>query len=85
MKLTARQKEVFDFIQNHIEKNGISPSIPEIAKYFGFSAKSTAHEYLQILEEKGYIAREAFAHNSIEVLDTQIALLGRVAAGRPID
>ena len=54
--LTARQREIFTYIQRRI-KEGYPPTIREIGSKFGFSEKA-AHDHLNALEKKKYIGRE---------------------------
>jgi repressor LexA len=92
MPLTRRQSEILDFLQQHIREEGYAPSFEEIARKFGFQSLATVHEHLTNLERKGYIQRAYNESRSIEVLPprgtasaTEIPLLGRVAAGLPIE
>lgn len=55
--LTKKQKQVFDFINAYISKNGISPTIEEIRKKLKLKAVSTIHEHINSLKEKGYLAK----------------------------
>ena len=91
--LTRRQKEIFDYIQNFIEENGYSPSYREIAYYFEYSSVATVAEYISILEEKGYITKEAMDARSIQLTPAfasglevfAIPLEGTIDAGKPIE
>ena len=56
-ELTARQREVFDFLISYYREHGFLPSIRDIGNHFGFSF-SAASEYLVVLEKKGMITRE---------------------------
>ena len=92
MPLTKRQSEILAFLQNHILEQGYAPSFEEIAERFGFQSLATVHEHLTNLERKGYIRRSYNESRSIEVLPprgtsaaTEIPLLGKVAAGTPIE
>ncbi len=92
MPLTKRQSEILSYLQNHISEQGYAPSFEEIAERFGFQSLATVHEHLTNLERKGYIKRAYNESRSIEVLPprgttsaTEIPLLGRVAAGMPIE
>jgi len=65
--------------------------IRDIAHKFGFSSPATVHKYLVALEEAGLIVRGK-RNALIQLLPSQhqseaieIPLLGRIAAGRPID
>lgn len=92
MPLTKRQSEILAYLQAHIAEHGYAPSFEEIAERFGFQSLATVHEHLTNLERKGYIRRAYNESRSIEVLPprgtsaaTEIPLLGKVAAGMPIE
>jgi repressor LexA len=90
--LTRRQREIFDFIAQHITAKGYAPSFEEIAHQFGFQSLATVHEHLTNLERKGFIRRTHNESRAIEVVPpkgqtgaTELPLLGLVAAGEPIE
>jgi repressor LexA len=92
MPLTKRQSEILKYLQEHIRDRGYAPSFEEIAEHFTFQSLATVHEHLTNLERKGYIHRTHNESRAIEVLPprgqsgaTEIPLLGRVAAGSPIE
>ncbi len=92
MALTKRQSEILNYLQEHIRERGYAPSFEEIAEQFNFQSLATVHEHLTNLERKGYIHRTHNESRAIEVLPpkgttgaTEIPLLGRVAAGAPIE
>ena len=92
MPLTRRQSEILSYLQRHIQEHGYAPSFEEIAEQFGFQSLATVHEHLTNLERKGYIRRSYNESRAIEVLPprgtavaTEIPLLGKVAAGTPIE
>ncbi len=92
MPLTKRQSEILKYLQEHIRERGYAPSFEEIADHFDFKSLATVHEHLTNLERKGYIHRAHNESRAIEVLPprghasaTEIPLLGRVAAGTPIE
>jgi repressor LexA len=92
MPLTKRQSEILKYLQEHIRENGYAPSFEEIAENFSFQSLATVHEHLTNLERKGYIHRTHNESRAIEVLPpkgqsgaTEIPLLGKVAAGSPIE
>jgi len=92
MPLTKRQSEILTFLQGYIRDHGYAPSFEEIAGQFGFQSLATVHEHLTNLERKGYIQRTHNESRAIEVLPpkgqavaSEIPLLGKVAAGTPIE
>ena len=64
--LTARQREVFDFIERFITEIGYPPTIREIAAGFGFSEKAS-HDHIIAIGRKGYIHREDGSPRSIRI------------------
>ena len=89
---TQRQREIFDYIVRFIERHGYEPSYTQIARHFGLSSKATVAKHVEALEKRGLLSRQrgdgAFSLNVEEAIDDQICdvpLLGRIAAGVPID
>lgn len=92
MPLTRRQREILDYLSGHIDARGYAPSFEEIAKQFAFHSLATVHEHLTNLERKGYIRRTHNESRAIEIVPPkgqagaqELPLLGRVAAGEPIE
>lgn len=91
MALTRRQREIYDFIREFIERTGYSPSLEEIGTHFELSSVATVHKHIQHLIQKGFLRREWNRSRSIEPLTEERAeavtlpLLGAVAAGIPIE
>ncbi len=89
--LTKRQREVYEFVGSFIEENGYAPSLEEIAEHFGLSSVATVHEHLANLEEKGVLRRDPNRSRAVERTRpalsgaVELPLLGRVAAGEPIE
>ena len=92
--LYKRQRQIFDFIQQYIEKFGSSPTLQEIADAIQVSSLATVHEHLQALEKKEVIKRYKGAVRGIELLDkkfsrflkgVELPILGFIAAGQPIE
>lgn len=88
--LTKRQKQLIDFLEKYIEEHDYAPTLAEVGEYFGLSSLATVHKHLRNLEQKGYIRRD---HNHSRALELtarrhrprEVALLGQVAAGAPIE
>lgn len=92
MPLTKRQSQILEYLQQHINTHSYAPSFEEIAEQFGFQSLATVHEHLTNLERKGYIRREFNESRAIQVMPprgtapaTEIPLMGKVAAGLPIE
>lgn len=92
MILTKRQKEIFDFIEESIREQGYAPTLEEIGRQFGLSSLATVHKHLTNLERKGVIRRKWNRSRALDVVPpeprsaaVELPLLGRVAAGAPIE
>ena len=94
MAITRRQKEVIDFLSGFTNKNGYSPSYEEIAAGLGLSSLATVHKHVTNLQNKGMLQRAHNRSRSIDVIPQRsqkktaydrIALLGRIAAGKPVE
>ena len=55
--LTARQKEIYDFLLRVIREKGYAPSIPEIGAKFKIASTNGVADHLKALQKKGYIRR----------------------------
>lgn len=92
MAITRRQKEVLDFIRNFVDRCGYSPSFEEIAHGLELSSLATVHKHISNLERKGLLQRAHNRSRSIDVMPDrkksapqEIPMLGRIAAGRPVE
>ena len=54
-KLTARQQQILELIQNTIASTGAPPTRAEIAQLLGFKSPNAAEEHLKALARKGAI------------------------------
>ena len=97
MALTKRQKQVLDFIANFVDENGYCPSFEEIARGLELASLATVHKHISVLEAKNYLKRGFNQSRSLELTPkyvqeqrrpkvvTEIPLLGRIAAGAPLE
>ena len=91
MHLTKRQREIYEYLRDHIRSRGYAPSIAEIGKQFHLSSPATVHKHLTHLEEKGLIRKQQNLSRAIEMVYKPIdavasyPLLGEIAAGKPIE
>lgn len=89
--LTATQHKVLDFIRQYLAVQAYAPSLVEIATGIGIRSKGTAHRHVQALAEAGYLRLIPGRKRGIELADEprdrllKLPLLGRIAAGRPIE
>jgi repressor LexA len=89
--LTARQRQILDWIRGYLETTGMPPTRAEIATGLGFSTPSSAEDHLQALARKGAIEMLPGASRGLRLKDLPgipvqgtLPLVGRVAAGNPI-
>lgn len=93
MALTPHQKKILDFIRNFSVENGFAPSQTEIAKHFNYRSLGTVQKYLTRLREQGLLDSRPNARRGLSVKTSKttsrvsltLPLLGRVAAGKPIE
>ncbi len=91
---TPRQLEILRFIRDSRQRNGYSPTMQEIGDYLNLT-KVTVFEHVGALERKGLLLRGAkHKARSLRVSGkfsfpderpTRIPLVGRIAAGAPIE
>ncbi|HXZ42533.1 MAG TPA: transcriptional repressor LexA [Terriglobales bacterium] len=99
MAITRRQRQLYDFISEFVQKNGYSPSFDEIRVGMGLNSLATVHKHVSNLEKKGLLTRDYNRSRSIDLLPPKgrlkqamsvnstmvLPLMGRIAAGRPIE
>jgi len=93
--LYRRQKQILDFVNQYIQKNGSSPTLKEIAEAIDVSSLATVHEHLHVLEKKGVLKRYSGSVRGIKILKDskdltsftgiEVPILGFIAAGLPIE
>lgn len=66
-RLTDRQKEILNYIQNFINENGFPPTLREIAAHFGLASTFGVKRHLEALKKKGYLKIESFASRAISL------------------
>lgn len=88
MHLTKRQREIYEYLKEHILSRGYAPSIVEIGEQFQLSSPATVHKHLTHLEQKGLIRKQHNLSRAIEVVEKpsrEYPVLGNIAAGKPIE
>jgi repressor LexA len=98
--LTKKQKELFEFLNDYMSKNNISPSFEEMKIAVNLKSKSGIHRLITSLEQRGFIKRMKHRARAMEITKTlsntlnkinsnqlsyEIPLLGSIAAGDPIE
>lgn len=95
--LTARQRQVLEIIEQHMQARGYPPSVREIGEAVGLTSPSTVHAHLAALQRRGYLRRDPTKPRAIEVrwdptsdaiVDRRpvrhVPLVGDVAAGTDV-
>jgi repressor LexA len=96
--LTEKQQAVYDVLERAINEEDYIPSIHQLCELAGLSSVSTIHHHLKVLEEKGYIQRDAGRSRSIRLTQEKadgnkymtqeifvsVPIIGEIAAGEPI-
>jgi repressor LexA len=89
--LTPRQREIYQFIRSKIQGRGYGPTVREIGNEFNIRSPNGVMCHLKALQKKGLIHREPNMSRAIQLLEesptgrTGLRLLGRIAAGQPIE
>ena len=93
-EITARQKEVLNYIADYTEQNGYPPTVREISNNFSISLRAV-QDHITALQKKGFLTQAQNRSRSIRVLSDErnrtsslfvgkVPLLGTVAAGKPL-
>lgn len=93
-KITAKQKEILDYIKSEILSKGYPPAVREICEAVHLKSTSSVHSHLETLEKNGFIHRDPTKPRAIEIMDDEfnlirreivnVPVIGQVAAGEPI-
>ena len=91
--ITRRQKQVVDFVQKYPRRHGYAPSLEEIAGHLGVASSLRFTSTSPASEGRASSDAGLTRDRSLEVLgaararvaSASVPLLGRVAAGRPIE
>jgi repressor LexA len=93
--LTARQREILDYLRKMLSEKAYPPTVREIGVAIGLSSSSTVQNHLNTLERKGYIKRDPAKSRALELVEKRndrreklgrivsLPLVGSVAAGTP--
>lgn len=94
LPLTRRQRDILEFLKDYVDRQGISPTLEEIAEHFGVN-KVTVFGHVAEMERKGVLKRRARGvSRGLEIVDQEsdepagapaLPVLGKIAAGAPIE
>jgi repressor LexA len=90
-----RERDMLDFISQYMQKNGYAPTLAEICDGLGLRSPATVHEHIQNLIDKGVLKKDEGVRRGLEIVDqkvmgwvqsaVEIPLIGKIAAGTPIE
>lgn len=68
-KISAKQREILEFIKEEILQRGYPPAVREICEAVHLKSTSSVHSHLETLEKNGYIRRDPTKPRAIEIMD----------------
>jgi repressor LexA len=87
--LSPRQRRCLEAVLAHRRRTGLPPTYRELGRALGIASTNGVRRHLEALERKGYVRMRRSARGlqlSAEVEGAAgIPILGRIAAGRPIE
>ncbi len=89
--LKPKEKLVLDYIAETINETGYAPAVRDICSALNIKSTSTVQMYIEKLEAKGYIVKEAGKSRTLRIerpgessRHYSVPVIGQVAAGTPI-
>ncbi|MBV8256564.1 MAG: transcriptional repressor LexA [Actinobacteria bacterium] len=95
--LTGRQREIWSFLVDYVDRHGYPPTVREIGEAVGLASPSTVHAHLANLERAGLLRRDPTKPRALELVGRshraaeapaaelpKLPLLGQIAAGGPL-
>ena len=95
--LTARQRQIWDFLVEYVDSHGYPPTVREIGDAVGLASPSTVHAHLANLERAGLLRRDPTKPRALELIGRErsgasrptpethvLPLVGSIAAGGPL-
>jgi repressor LexA len=99
-ELTGRQREIWSFLVDYVDRHGYPPTVREIGGAVGLASPSTVHAHLANLERAGLLRRDPTKPRALELMGREksaartvdaaagelpkLPLLGQIAAGGPL-
>jgi len=93
-KISAKQKEILEYLKSQIINKGYPPAVREICEAVNLKSTSSVHSHLETLEKNGYIRRDPSKPRAIEIIDDEfnltrrelvnVPIVGTITAGEPI-
>ena len=98
-ELTGRQREIWSFVVEYVDRHGYPPTVREIGEAVGLASPSTVHAHLANLERAGLLRRDPTKPRALELIGRakgaakggetvadlpKLPLLGQIATGGPL-
>ncbi|QHQ62334.1 transcriptional repressor LexA [Anaerocolumna sedimenticola] len=93
-KISAKQREILEYLKSQIVNRGYPPAVREICEAVKLKSTSSVHSHLETLEKNGYIRRDPSKPRAIEIIDdgfnitrreiVNVPIVGTITAGQPI-
>jgi repressor LexA len=90
--LTRRQHELLDYLRRRVERGELPPSLTEICRDLGLSSRGSLHKQIVALVRANLVEPMLGKQRGVRLTpgsvgrgDGEVALLGAIAAGRPIE
>ena len=71
--LTDRQREIWNFVVDYVDRWGYPPTVREIGESVGLASPSTVHAHLANLERAGLLRRDPTKPRALELLGRRVA------------
>ena len=78
--LTKKQRDLLEFIQARLQRDGVPPSFDEMKEALDLRSKSGIHRLITALEERGFIRRLAHRARAIEIVKLPEAMTDKHSA-----
>lgn len=90
MQLTPRQQQVLDCLRRQAADGAQAPTLDRLCARLGLRSRGSLHKHVQALIAAGLVEPIDGRHRGIRLVapvatDDTLPLLGRIAAGRPIE
>jgi repressor LexA len=90
MRLTPRQQQILDVLRESAGQFEHPPTLEKLCGLLGLRSRGSLHKHVQALIRAGFVEPMAGQHRGIRLsaaapIDEGLPLLGKIAAGRPIE
>jgi repressor LexA len=90
MTLTRRQQQIYAYLVDNADHFDHPPTHDELCQALGLNSRGSLHKHIRALVQAGLVEPLEGSHRGIRLVeqpaaDNAIPLLGRIAAGRPIE